>query len=134
MKVSLQFLPNNKKEEIFYYGLVRLIDYYYLLTSYICRGGTMTATLAEPENTSAVSRVETVASLAQEWAKRRPNQIALREKDFGIWQEYSWAKTWDLIVDAAHALLALNIEPGDRVSIQSEDRPEWVILDLAAVA
>ncbi len=134
MKVSLQFLPDNKKEEIFYYGLVRLIDYYYLLTSYICRGGTMTATLAEPENTSAVSRVETVASLAQEWAKRRPNQIALREKDFGIWQEYSWAKTWDLIVDAAHALLALNIEPGDRVSIQSEDRPEWVILDLAAVA
>ena len=94
----------------------------------------MTATLAEPENTSAVSRVETVASLAQEWAKRRPNQIALREKDFGIWQEYSWAKTWDLIVDAAHVLLALNIEPGDRVSIQSEDRPEWVILDLAAVA
>tara|TARA_Y100000746_G_scaffold119640_1_gene102416 strand:- start:7981 stop:9852 length:1872 start_codon:yes stop_codon:yes gene_type:complete len=94
----------------------------------------MTATLAEPASASSEGAVETVASLAQEWAKNRPKQIALREKDFGIWQEYSWAKTWDLILDAAHGLLALGIQPGSRVSIQSEDRPEWVILDLAAVA
>jgi long-chain acyl-CoA synthetase len=58
----------------------------------------------------------------------------MREKDFGIWQEYSWARTWDLVMDAAHGLLALGIGVGDRVSIQAEDRPEWVILDLAAVA
>ena len=58
----------------------------------------------------------------------------MREKDFGIWQEYSWARTWDLVMDAAHGLLALGIEVGDRVSIQAEDRPEWVILDLATVA
>ncbi|HAZ56167.1 MAG TPA: long-chain fatty acid--CoA ligase [Acidimicrobiaceae bacterium] len=58
----------------------------------------------------------------------------MREKDFGIWQEYSWARTWELILDAAHGLLALGIEVGDRVSIQAEDRPEWVILDLATVA
>ncbi len=94
----------------------------------------MTATLAEPASASSEGAVETVASLAQEWAKNRPKQIALREKDFGIWQEYSWEKTWDLILDAAHGLLALGIQPGSRVSIQSEDRPEWVILDLAAVA
>ena len=94
----------------------------------------MTATLAEPENAFLEDITETVASLARQWAKNCPKQIALREKDFGIWQEYTWEKTWDLILDAAHALLALNIQPGDRVSIQSEDRPEWVILDLAAVA
>ena len=40
----------------------------------------MTATLAEPASTSSESAVETVASLAQEWAKNRPKQIALREK------------------------------------------------------
>ena len=38
------------------------------------------------------------------------------------------------MLDAAHALLALGVEPGDRVSIHSEDRPEWVILDIATVA
>lgn len=76
----------------------------------------------------------TVAALAKGWADRAPKQIAMREKNFGIWQEFNWAETWDLIDTAAHGLLALGVEVGDRVSIHSEDRPEWVILDLAAVA
>ena len=38
------------------------------------------------------------------------------------------------MLDAAHGLLALGVDVGDRVSIQSEDRPEWIFLDLAAVA
>ena len=35
---------------------------------------------------------------------------------------------------AAHGLLSLGLEVGERVSIHSEDRPEWVILDVATVA
>jgi long-chain acyl-CoA synthetase len=58
----------------------------------------------------------------------------MREKDFGIWREYTWEQTWDLIEVAAHGLLALGVDVGDRVAIHSEDRPEWVILDLATVA
>ena len=37
----------------------------------------------------------TVASRARDWAGRAPRQVALREKDFGIWQEYTWERTWD---------------------------------------
>ena len=44
------------------------------------------------------------------------------------------ASTWELVLDAAHGLLALGVDVGDRVSIHSEDRPEWVVLDLATVA
>jgi long-chain acyl-CoA synthetase len=80
------------------------------------------------------SRAVTVASLARDWAMTSPKHIAMREKDFGIWREYTWEYTWDLIETAAHGLLALGIEVGDRVAIHSEDRPEWVILDLATVA
>ncbi len=58
----------------------------------------------------------------------------MREKDFGIWQEITWEGLWQTVVDLGHGLIALGIEPGDRVSIHSEDRPEWVLLDLAAVA
>ena len=58
----------------------------------------------------------------------------MREKDLGIWQEIKWANLWEQVLEAAHGLLALGIKPGDRVSIQSEDRPEWIILDLATVA
>jgi long-chain acyl-CoA synthetase len=58
----------------------------------------------------------------------------MREKDYGVWQEYTWSRLWGLVVDAAHGLLALGLDQGDVVSIHSEDRPEWVILDLATVA
>ena len=76
----------------------------------------------------------TVASRARDWARRAPRQVAMREKDFGIWQEHTWGQTWECVLDAAHGLLALDVDVGDRVSIQSEDRPEWIFLDLAAVA
>ena len=93
-------------------------------------------TLTDQSNPAAANAtgVTTVASLARDWATRTPNQVAMREKDFGIWKEYDWQTTWDLVETAAHGLLALGVEPGDRVSIHAEDRPEWVILDLATVA
>ena len=87
-----------------------------------------------PASAGEAAGATTVASLARDWARRSPRQVALREKDFGIWQEYAWAETWDLIETAAHGLLELGLEVGDRVAIHSEDRPEWVILDLATVA
>ena len=93
---------------------------------------------AERSGSEAPAPVEaattTVASLARDWARRSPRQVAMREKDFGIWQEYTWAETWDLVETAAHGLLELGLEVGDRVAIHSEDRPEWVVLDLATVA
>lgn len=58
----------------------------------------------------------------------------MRVKDFGIWREMEWGKVWDTVLDAAHGLLALGAVTGDRVSIHSEDRPEWVMLDLATIA
>ena len=94
----------------------------------------MALTVEERPASHAPAPAVTVASLARDWGSSDPARIAMREKDFGIWQEYSWERTWDLVMDAAHGLLALGIEVGDRVSIQSEDRPEWVILDLATVA
>ncbi|MFP5486993.1 MAG: AMP-dependent synthetase/ligase, partial [Acidimicrobiia bacterium] len=94
----------------------------------------MTLTDQPSASATGATGTTTVASLARDWARRTPAQVAMREKDFGIWEEYDWATTWGLIEDAAHGLLALGVEPGDRVAIHSEDRPEWIILDLAAVA
>ncbi len=84
---------------------------------------------------SSTSRgATTVASLAKGWADNSPDHVAMRAKDYGIWREFDWAETWDLIETAAHGLLALGVEVGDRVSIHAEDRPEWLILDIATVA
>ena len=58
----------------------------------------------------------------------------MREKRYGIWREITWGCYWKQVVLAAHGLLSLGVEVGDRVSIHSEDRPEWLILDMATVA
>ncbi|MGA8257812.1 MAG: long-chain fatty acid--CoA ligase, partial [Nocardioides sp.] len=78
--------------------------------------------------------VRTVASRVQARAGDDPRGVALRRKEYGVWNEITWAEYWETIHTAAHALIAMGVEPGDRVSIQSENRPEWLILDLATVA
>jgi long-chain acyl-CoA synthetase len=94
----------------------------------------MTSTMERSPAPDVSRGFPTVARRVRDRAAEVPNKVAMREKDFGIWQEYTWQETWDEILVAAHGLLALGVEVGDVVSIHSEDRPEWVILDLATVA
>ncbi|TVR27754.1 MAG: long-chain fatty acid--CoA ligase [Ilumatobacter sp.] len=94
----------------------------------------MTVTDTAAATASPGTSTVTVASLARDWAERAPGQVAMREKQFGIWRERTWHDVWTEVDEAANALLALGVEVGDRVSIHAEDRPEWIILDLATVA
>ncbi len=91
------------------------------------------ATASTAETQSNPGQV-TLASRAKAWAERHPDQVAMRQKDYGIWRETTWAETWETVLTAAHGLLALGVDVGDRVSIHSEDRKEWVLMDLATVA
>ena len=93
---------------------------------------TVTEERSVPQRDGAAAR--TVASLARDWALNDPGHVAFREKDYGIWKESSWVDVWEKIELAAHGLLSLGLDVGDRVTIHAEDRPEWVILDLATVA
>ena len=83
---------------------------------------------------SSAAGARTVATLARDWALTDPTHVAFREKDYGIWRQYTWAEAWELIELAAHGLLELGVDVGDRVTIHSEDRIEWVLMDLATVA
>jgi long-chain acyl-CoA synthetase len=77
---------------------------------------------------------ETIASRVRARAERSPHGIAMREKDFGIWQEVTWASYWDTVELVGHALLALGIEPGDRVAIHADNRREWLYSDVGIVS
>jgi long-chain acyl-CoA synthetase len=76
----------------------------------------------------------TIASRLRDWAERTPGAVALREKNLGIWREITFGEYWDSVLTIGHAFLALGIEPGDRIAVHSENRPEWVFADLAAVS
>ncbi|MCY4371778.1 MAG: AMP-binding protein [bacterium] len=81
-----------------------------------------------------VSGFQTLPVLVRERARANADSVAMREKRYGIWREITWGRYWEEILLAAHGLLALGVEAGDRVSIHSEDRPEWLILDMATMA
>jgi long-chain acyl-CoA synthetase len=78
--------------------------------------------------------VPTIATRIRERGQRDPRGVAFREKSLGIWQETTWARYGDLVERAAHGLLALGVRSGDRVAIESDNRPEWLVAEAGAVA
>ena len=94
----------------------------------------MTTTLDRKEAPDLSSAFPSVVWRVRDFAQRMPKSVAMRHKDFGVWQEKTWAQYWDEVLTAAHGLLALGVRKGDVVSIHSEDRPEWLVFDLATVA
>ena len=63
-------------------------------------------------------------------AASRPNDVAMRKKVLGRWKEYTWGQYADRAARVGLGLLELGVEPGQTVSIHSENRPSWLIADL----
>src|SRR5207249_5600669 len=56
------------------------------------RGGDLKA-VAESTSASALDpERDTFPKLVRDNARRRPDKVAIREKDFGIWQAYTWSR------------------------------------------
>ena len=72
---------------------------------------------------------DTIPKLLLRNAKIRGARPAMREKDLGIWQTWSWAETLVEIRDLALGLRALGLKRGDRVAIVGDNRPRlyWAI-------
>ncbi len=77
------------------------------------------------------------ANMVALWAARCAQygkRTAHREKRLGIWQAHSWAEWFDTSRRIGRALMALGVKRGEPVLILSEDRREWLYIDLAAAA
>lgn len=83
---------------------------------------------------TAEGATTTIVTRIRDRARQRPNEIAMRYKDRGVWQGTSWSQYWERAQLVGHALLALGVRPGDRVAIHSENRPEWMLADVGTVA
>ena len=60
-------------------------------------------------------------------------KIAMREKDFGIWQCYSWNDYRTHAANIAYGLLSLGLQRHDVISILSEDCKEWLFADVGGL-
>ena len=61
----------------------------------------------------------------------RKTRVALRHKKFGIWNRISWQEYGDKVKTVAAGLRSFGLQPGDRVAILGDNRPEWLICHLA---
>jgi long-chain acyl-CoA synthetase len=58
-------------------------------------------------------------------------EVALARKDKGDWKTYSSADLKKIVDDLSLAFLGSGIDPGDKVAIISNNRPEWNFVDFA---
>ena len=62
------------------------------------------------------------------------SKIAMRKKDYGVWNEYTWQDVYKHVKNIAYGLLFLGFEKGDKVTILGDNDPEWYWAEWAAQA
>ncbi len=80
-----------------------------------------------------VDGCRTISELFLKRVKEHSDKVALREKDFGIWNEYTWSDYGDYARWVGHGLKALGLKRGDVCSIASEVNKEWMFADLGII-
>jgi long-chain acyl-CoA synthetase len=75
--------------------------------------------------------IETIPALFAEAQKHNAGMVAFYTKKEGQWQGITYAEFRDVTENIAMGMEALGLKSGDRIAIQSENRPEWVITDFA---
>src|SRR6267154_390703 len=68
--------------------------------------------------------IDTFPKLLLEHALVRPDRPANREKDYGIWQSWSWADVAAEVEALACGLAAMGFRRGDKLAIIGDDHPE----------
>jgi long-chain acyl-CoA synthetase len=67
-------------------------------------------------------------------AKRLKERPLLWAKHDGAYRSTSWAEAEAVVKALARGLRGLGLGPGERVVLVSENRPEWLLADLAIVS
>ncbi len=88
---------------------------------------------AVDQSFTVIEGCETVPQLFLKRAAEIPDTVALREKDFGIWNEYTWSDYETAARYAGLGLKALGLARGDVCSIASEVNKEWMFADLGVI-
>jgi long-chain acyl-CoA synthetase len=79
-----------------------------------------------------VSDGSTFPRLLLELADAHADAHALREKRYGIWLATTWAEYARRVRSFALGLAALGFRRGETIAILGDNRPEWVIAEVAA--
>ncbi len=52
-------------------------------------------------------------------------EIAFRDKDYGIWNEYTWKDVYENVKTFSLGLISLGLKPGERAAVIGDNEPQW---------
>jgi long-chain acyl-CoA synthetase len=85
--------------------------------------------IAEPE-LSRGSAVSTVVGMFEEQARRNADRPAIRHRRDGTWRDVTWGALAGRARALSDGLVALGVQPGDRVAVIGDTQLEWILADL----
>ena len=84
-------------------------------------------------NTTNKPTGDTLPKLLMQQAERFGHRRhALREKDYGIWQSFTWQEYYEHVKYFCLGMVALGLKRDDKISIIGDNRPEWIYAELSA--
>jgi len=81
-----------------------------------------------------VAQADTYPKILRLNAKEHGSEIALREKNFGLWRVSTWNDYQSRVRDFTLGMAELGIKRGDVIGIIGDNRPDWVAAEIAAHA
>ena len=81
-----------------------------------------------------VAQADTYPKLLRLNACEHGGEIALREKDFGLWNPFTWNDYLTRVRDFTLGMVELGLGRGDVVGIIGDNRPDWVSAEIASHA
>ena len=76
----------------------------------------------------------TIPQLLNWRAEKSPQQVAMREKDFGIWRGYTWQAYLDTVIKVALGLDQIGFKRGMKLALIGDNIPEMLFTAVGAMA
>jgi long-chain acyl-CoA synthetase len=88
-----------------------------------------------PDNEKPADRLATFPQYLRWNAERFGQRAAMRHKDFGIWQSWTWSQLLDEIRAFSLGLSEIGVKKGDRIAIVGQNRPRlyWAFAAVQAL-
>ncbi len=67
-------------------------------------------------------------------AAEMPDDVAMREKRYGVWSPMTWRELQENVQRFALGLKAMGFEEGNNLAIIGDNKPEWIIAELGCMA
>ncbi len=88
----------------------------------------------EATATASSTGLQTIAELIPRAAAEHAGKTAVRYKRDGAWQDVSFTELADIVQEVGLGLIDLGLQPGERICILANTRPDWSYVDMGATA